>query len=140
MKQRLRIGELGRATGVSAQAIRYYESLGLIDQPVRTDSQYRLYSEADVARLQFIRKAKLFDLSLDEIKQLLDLSSQGIQPCQRLDEMVQRHLQALDERIRDMVSFREELCARYEQSRLASDGSKRSICGIIEQQSLPKAD
>ncbi|MEW6307637.1 MAG: heavy metal-responsive transcriptional regulator [Bacillota bacterium] len=133
----LRIGQLARVAGVSAQTVRYYERLGLIAPPQRSEAHYRLYSEADLERLLIIRRAKLFNLSLDEIKQLLELSSQGVRPCQRLDELVRGHLQRLDERIRDLTAFRDDLALRYERSRaVTGDGA---VCAIIEGQHLPTA-
>ncbi|PSO95825.1 MAG: heavy metal-responsive transcriptional regulator, partial [Cyanobacteria bacterium QS_6_48_18] len=72
-KKGLLIGELSRRVNLPTQTIRYYERLGLITPPERTASQYRLYSEEAIERLQFIQKAKIFGLSLDEIKQLIEV-------------------------------------------------------------------
>ncbi|BAZ47239.1 transcriptional regulator (plasmid) [Chondrocystis sp. NIES-4102] len=64
------IGELSDRVGISAHTIRYYERLGLLEPPRRTESQYRIYGQENEERLRFIQKAKKFGLSLDEIKQL----------------------------------------------------------------------
>lgn len=69
----LSIGELARLSGVASQAIRYYEKEKLMPAPERTDSNYRLYSEEAVARLQFILNAKQWGFSLEEIRELLIL-------------------------------------------------------------------
>lgn len=134
----LRIGEVSRAAGVSAGTIRYYERLGLLNRPERTESDYRVYSEQEIARLVFIRKAKLFGLTLEEIGQLLEIRSQGVPPCEQLENMIQRHLGDLDDRIQEMISFRKELASRYEQSKSISVGCESGICGIIERQTLPE--
>lgn len=129
----MRIGELSRRAGVSTQAIRYYEQIGLLDEPQRSQSDYRLYTAADVERLGFIKKAKLFDLSLAEIRELIDLRVEGIRPCERLMDLVKQRISELDRRIEDMVAFRADLACRYERASLADkqqlDGR---ICGIIE--------
>src|SRR6266516_72973 len=76
-REQLRIGELAARVGASPDTIRYYEQLGLIAAPERSEAGYRLYSDAELRRLQFIRKAKLLGLSLEEIKGLLGIAEQG---------------------------------------------------------------
>jgi MerR family copper efflux transcriptional regulator len=71
------IGNLARAAGVSVETVRYYERRGLVDRPVRRGSQYREYSEADVARLRFIRRAKELGFTLAEIRELLPAADTG---------------------------------------------------------------
>ncbi|MEI2579115.1 heavy metal-responsive transcriptional regulator [Scytonema sp. PRP1] len=113
-KQGLFIGELSRQVGIPTQTIRYYERLGLLNPPKRTESQYRVYLDEDTERLQFIQKAKRFGLSLDEIKKLIDISVSGALPCASLKEMVKKHLDELDCHIREMVAFHQELASHYE--------------------------
>lgn len=128
------ISELSRKTGIPAQTIRYYEQLGLLHPTKRTETGYRLYSDEDSERLRFIQQAKLFGLTLEEIKQLVDLSAGGLTPCGYLRCMVKGHLDDLDRRIEELVAFRDELMRRYEQMETASPSGK--ICGIIESQDL----
>ena len=143
MKQALFIGELSHRVALPTQTIRYYERLGLLDPPERTESQYRLYSEKAVERLQFIQKAKLYGLSLDEIKQLIKIRVEGVPPCASLKAMVKKHLDELDYHIQEMLAFRQELANRYEQiDTLLSDSSAAHtevnfngrICGLIERE------
>lgn len=135
MKDGVFIGELSRKAGVSTQTIRYYERLGLMSQPERTESKYRLYSEGDEERLQFIQKAKLFGLSLDEIKTLIDIRCDGEAPCRCLRDLVKKHLDDLDQRIQEMIAFRDKLAERLKRldSENMPDGK---ICGFIESESL----
>ena len=142
MEQGLFIGKLSHRVELSTQTIRYYERLGLIDPPERTESQYRLYSQEAVERLQFIQKAKLFGLSLHEIKQLIEIRVGGVPPCVSLRAMVKKHLDELDCHIQDMLEFRQELAHRYEQiNTLLSDSPAAPdeasfngrICMLIEQ-------
>jgi DNA-binding transcriptional MerR regulator len=143
VKQGLFIGELSHRVDVPTQTIRYYERLGLLDAPERTESQYRIYSEEAVERLQFIQKAKLYGLSLDEIKQLIKIRVEGVPPCASLKAMVKKHLDELDYHIQEMLAFRQELANRYEQiDTLLSDSSAAHtevnfngrICGLIERE------
>lgn len=143
MKQGLFIGELSHRVDLPTQTIRYYERLGLLDAPERTESQYRIYSEEAVERLQFIQKAKLYGLSLDEIKQLIEIRVEGVPPCNSLKTMVKKHLDELDYHIQEMLAFRQELANRYEQIDTLLSGSSAShtevnfngrICGLIERE------
>lgn len=143
VKQGLLIGELGQQVNLPTQTIRYYERLGLLDPPERTQSQYRIYSADALERLRFIQKAKLFGLSLDEIKQLIETRAGGTPPCASLRAMVKKHLDELDCHIQEMLSFRHELANRYEQiDALLSDSPTTNtevslngrICGLIERE------
>lgn len=143
VKKSLFIGELSRQVGISTQTIRYYERLGLLNPPKRTESQYRVYSVEDSERLRFIQKAKRFGLSLDEIKKLLDIRAEGVPPCASLKAMVKQHLDELDCRIQEMVEFRQDLANRYLKiNALLEDSSTTPnnaicdsrICWLIEQE------
>lgn len=142
MKQRLLIGELSQQVNLPTQTIRYYERLGLLDPPERSQSQYRVYSEDAIARLRFIQKAKLFGLSLDEIKQLIATRADGQLPCSSLKTMVKQHLNQLDNHIQEMLAFRHELASRYEQieavlsdpTSLSETNLRGKVCSLIEQE------
>ncbi|MEN9223039.1 MAG: heavy metal-responsive transcriptional regulator [Thermostichus sp. BF3_bins_97] len=144
MKKSLLIGELSQRLHLSTQTIRYYERVGLLNPPKRTGSQYRLYGADEEERLRFIQKAKQFGLSLDEIKQLIEIRTNGAPPCSNLKRMVKQHLDELDQKIRDMLVLRQELASRYEAiETLLPDTSDITteayydgkICGLIEQSS-----
>lgn len=70
----MKIGALAREAGVAIDTVRYYERLGLLPLPQRSASGYRQYGHEDAARLRFIRRAKALGFTLDEIRELLDLS------------------------------------------------------------------
>jgi MerR family copper efflux transcriptional regulator len=138
------IRELSRATGVPASTIRYYERLGLLQAPQRSEAQYRLYEPSDVERLRFIQKAKRLGLSLSEIGQLIALRAGGTPPCQQLKTMVANHLQQLDRQIAELQALRQDLATYYADlaSQLPDDATTPTetpcqgiICGFIEQES-----
>ncbi|MCF6092799.1 MerR family transcriptional regulator [Microaerobacter geothermalis] len=137
MKEGLFIGQLSKKIGIPTQTVRYYEQLGLIDPPKRTDTQYRIYSEEDEARLRFILHAKLFGLSLEEIKEIIQLSDLGIEPCENLKGMVKKHLDELNQRIQEMIAFRDDLARRYEKLDMLDscpEAHAGKICRFIERE------
>ena len=71
----MNIGQLSRRTGVPIDTVRYYEKQRLLPPPTRSASGYRHYEADDVLRLNFIRRAKVLGFTLDEIRDLLALSS-----------------------------------------------------------------
>ena len=88
MSEGLLIGDLSKKFNISTQSIRYYERIGLINHPKRTESKYRIYSNEDESKLRFILQAKQFGLSLDDIKELINLSSNNISPCEHLKSLL----------------------------------------------------
>lgn len=102
----MRIGELGERADVSAKTIRYYESLGLLAEPERTPAGYRIYGEADVERLQFVRDAQATGLTLSEIASVLEIKEAGKRSCNHTLELLQRHLTDVDAQIERLRSSR----------------------------------
>ncbi|MBI2830377.1 MAG: heavy metal-responsive transcriptional regulator [Chloroflexi bacterium] len=132
MKDRLSIGKVSRQLGTPAHTIRYYERLGLLPPASRAANSYRIYTKEHVERLQFIQKAKQFGLSLDEIKQLVDIRAGGTMPCEEVRRLIKTHLEELDIRVQKMIAFRDELAERYQQ--LEEVGAALGVvCGLIEQ-------
>lgn len=123
----LTIGKLSKATAVNVETIRYYERIGLLSAPSRTESGYRTFSERDAARLRFIKRGRELGFSLDEIRTLIELADQPGQSCTDVDRLVRSHLVEVRQRIADLQRLEAEL------QRLAgcSEGSVRE-CRIIE--------
>ena len=111
MNSRFTIGQLAKLTGVPSKTIRYYEEVSILPAPQRTESRYRLYSEADVRRLELIRRARVLDMTLPEVRQLVEwATSETCDDFQgRLLEVVRRKLQEVDKRITDLSDLREDL-------------------------------
>lgn len=105
----MRIGELAETASVSATTIRYYESVGLVPEPRRTDSGYRDYDRAAVERLRFIRDAQQTGLSLSEIQSVLELKDAGSGSCRHTLSLLERHLADIDEQLQRLQSSRAEL-------------------------------
>ena len=100
MTKSLPIGQLAKETGVKIPTIRYYEGVGLLPPPVRSDSQRRVYDTSDVKRLRFIRHARELGFEVEDIRQLLALSDQPSRSCREVDAIARRHLSDIQSRIR----------------------------------------
>ncbi len=107
----MKIGELGDRCGVSTKAIRYYESIGLLDEPDRTASGYRDYASEAVERLRFIRDAQATGLTLAEISSVLELKSVGERSCAHTTALIEAHVDAIDAQVAQLRSARKELAA-----------------------------
>lgn len=105
----VRIGELADTVGVSTKAIRYYESIGVLDEPERTTSGYRAYGQTAVERLEFVRQAQASGLSLTEIKSVLEIKDEGGQSCEHTIDLLEAHLADLERRIEELQRSRVEL-------------------------------
>src|SRR6266496_6283546 len=106
----LKIGQMAQRWGLNPRTLRYYESVGLLSPPARTEGSYRLYSEEDEQRLQFVLRAKGMWFSLEGIRNIIQLGRCG-SPCEYVREMLARHLAALDNRIHTLERLRTELAA-----------------------------
>lgn len=124
-----KIGELARHVGCRVVTIRYYEKEGLLRSPERTAGNYRLYDEADVERLRFIRQCRLHGMALHEIRELLSFQDQPRQSCDWITALVQRHLANVDTQIAALTHLREHLASLLH----ACAGGKAADCGILAQ-------
>lgn len=124
----LRISELASLTGTTTDTLRYYERLGLLWPSSRTDSGYRLYGDAEVGRLQFIRRAKYLGLSLEEIRGLLGLAEEGeCRPLRRqVAELLRHKIDEGEAKMAELAAFTAGLQERY---RLALERQDEPACG-----------
>jgi len=107
----LGIAELAERTGFSRPTLRYYEEIGLLDAPQRTETGYRVYDRGVEARLQFIRRAKRLGLSLEEIRSLVAVWAGGECAVTRrqLRQLVQVNIAAVREQVEDLATFLRQL-------------------------------
>ncbi len=127
----LYIGELAKLAGTNPKTIRYYEDLGLLSEPGRTASGYRVYSHAHLDRLRFVQGAKALGLNLADIKQVVNIWSGGLTPCAHVSQLLEDKLASLDRRIAELTAFRDELRA-YKQRVDAMDADPEVPCKHIE--------
>lgn len=123
----MKIGEVAAASGCHLETIRYYERIGLLPPPERTASGYRAYSASDVQRVRFISRGWDLGFSLDEIKSLLRLTEDPDLSCEGADQLAQRHLAEIRERIGQLQGMAREL----ELTIKDCAGGRRAACAIL---------
>ena len=132
MRQRraseLPIGALARAAGTKVQTVRYYEQIGLLPAPARTEGGQRVYDARARDRLAFIRHARELGFGLDSIRELLSLADRPDLDCAAADRIAQEHLEAVRERIARLRGLEFELERMVEQ---CAHG-KVAHCRVIE--------
>jgi DNA-binding transcriptional MerR regulator len=105
----MRSGELARQAGVSADTIRHYERLGLVNRPARTRAGYREYPPESLARVQLIRRALAVGFSLKELSAILRTRDSGGIPCRSVLSVGAQKRKELDQRIRELHTLRRQL-------------------------------
>jgi len=105
------IGEAAARTGVSADTIRYYERIGLLPAPPRSDGGYRRYSDQAVARIIFVRSAARFGFSLKELAGFLRAKSEGRPPCRTVRAAGERLLTEMDRQLAQLTAARASMAA-----------------------------
>jgi MerR family Zn(II)-responsive transcriptional regulator of zntA len=106
----LKISEIANKTGLSAHTLRFYEKNGLIQASQRSEAGYRLYSESDVRKADFIRTARNIGFSLEDIAVLLSIRlDKASHTCQEVTEITNRKLTDVNEKIRELTSMQTTL-------------------------------
>ncbi len=102
MEQSVTIGQLAKAAGVNVQTVRYYERIRLIPKPRTRESGYRQYTQQDVSRLRFIRRAQKLGFSLKDIHELLNLRVDRKKGCSEVRQIAESLLGTLSEKIEEL--------------------------------------
>lgn len=129
MDEHLSIGELSKNSGVKVVTIRYYEQVGLLPAPARTEGNYRTYNREHANRLSFIRRCRDLGFPLDQVRDLLRLSSQDAPSCEDVCTLAAAHLQSIEEKVADLKRLAAEL---RRMSASCSGSLPMSECRIIE--------
>lgn len=124
----LTIGMLSRKTGTKVPTIRYYEQVGLLHEPSRTEGGQRRYDDMALDRLSFVRHARQLGFSLDAIRELLDLADNPDHDCAEIDIIARRQLRQVEQRIARLEALRGELGRMLRQCK----GGKTSHCRVLE--------
>lgn len=128
------IGRLATAADMPTATIRYYEKIGLLATPARTDSNYRVYDQDDLARLTFIRRAREIGFTIDQVRSLLAFSDQREGDCCTVTALTEEHLAAVEQKIADLTVLKNHLTNLLASCR----GGVVSDCRIIDSLTLPK--
>lgn len=122
------IGEAARLSGVSTKMVRHYESLGLLPRVARTDSGYRLYGEADVHTLRFIKRGRDLGFSMEEIGELVGLWQNRRRASANVRRIAKKHADDLAQRIAAMQEMQRTLQHLIH----CCQGDERPECPILE--------
>ncbi len=123
------ISQAANAAGITPRAARLYESKGLCGSTGRTAAGYRMFSDADVANLTFVRRGRHLGLSLDAIAEIMALADQGASPCERACVLLAERVSEIDEAMRHLQLLRDRI-VRAQSADVERAESAR--CAIIE--------
>lgn len=124
----MKIGKAAERAGLSVKTVRYYADIGLVTPYQDTQNSYRDYSQDDVAKLQFVGKARRYDFSIDECRDLLSLYQDKSRSSSEVKALTLEKIEQIDQKITELTSLKSEL------SRLATscNGDHRSDCPILD--------
>ena len=124
----LAIGELARRTGVHIETIRYFEKVGLLDKPDRTEGGNRVYVEQHVRALSFIRRARELGFTPDEVRAILNLGGPGKACCDEVQEIAVHHLEQVRGKMADLARLERLLASTVERC----SGGHVPECAVID--------
>lgn len=130
----LLIGELAARLGVNPKTIRYYEEVGLLPEPERSDGGYRCFGRADEERLRFVRGVRRLGLALGEIREVLALRDRGEPPCSYVAELLEQRASEVDGQIAELERLKGELAELRDRARRLrpEDCGPDGYCHILE--------
>ena len=122
------IGEAAAISGVSAKMIRHYESIGLLSPAERTFAGYRIYSDNDIHRLRFIKRARVLGFPIKQIEVLLGLWDNRERASSEVKELARAHADELGRKIKEMQAMQQTLLDLARRCH----GDDRPDCPILE--------
>jgi DNA-binding transcriptional MerR regulator len=127
----MKIGEVASRSGVPAKTIRFWEEQHLLPAPARTAAGYRDYDLAILDRLVFIRHAQAAGLTLEHIRQVLDIRDDGQPPCTHVADLIARRLAEVEARLAELARARDQLAALAVRAAAQDPADCRGYCSII---------
>jgi len=127
----MKIGEVAERSGVPAKTIRFWEDQRLLPAPARTPASYRDYDPAVLERLAFIRHAQAAGLTLEHIRQVLDIRDEGQPPCVHVAGLIARRLAEVEARLTELARARDQLAALVARAAAQDPADCRGYCSII---------
>ncbi|MDC0968988.1 Cu(I)-responsive transcriptional regulator [Alphaproteobacteria bacterium] len=125
----MNIGKAAKLSNLTIKAVRYYANIGLVKPQQNITTGYRDYTDDEVAKLKFIGKARKFDFSIDECKELLSLYEDKNRTSKEVKKITLEKISQIDSKLRDLNALKKEL------SFLANNcqGDDRPNCPILEE-------
>jgi DNA-binding transcriptional MerR regulator len=130
----VRVHQLASRAEVTAHAVRYYTRIGMLHPERDARNGYKSYSEADLRRVVFIRRAQSLGFELSEIAEIFDHSARKRSPCPLVREIIARHIRENDQELDELIALRERMRAALAKWRRMPDRIPRGgeICRLIE--------
>ncbi|MEB4208080.1 MerR family transcriptional regulator [Mycobacterium sp. 94-17] len=132
----LKIGELAEATGTTASTIRYYEQVGLLPNPRRVGCQRR-YEDDDVRRVTFIRRCRGLDFSVEQVRDLVELTHDADRSCLEARDVAELHLTAVRAKLTDLQTLESRIAELIATSKADCGGRAATQCVVLEGLSQP---
>ena len=132
--EKLTIGKLANSAGINLETVRYYERIGLMPEPGRTDGGHRNYATVHVRRLTFIRRARELGFALEDIRTLLELAEPGRVSCGEVQKIAARHLHNVRSKLADLAKMEKLLANTVAQC----SGNPSSACPVLEMLDTPQ--
>ena len=132
----MQIGELAEQTGVTVDAIRFYERQRLLDRPLRSEGGFRLFNPHDVQRIQFIRRAQGLGLSLPEVRELLLIDHNEGEMCSHVRDLLRAKVAQVHSKVEELRLLEEQLTRKLrtcERKLKASGDSHNGRCPVLDE-------
>jgi len=128
VRRGIRRGELARRTGINLETIRYFERVGILDKPPRTEGGHRIYDERHVRTLAFVRRARALGFTPDEVRAILQLGGPGYAGCAEVRDVAAHHLEQVRAKIADLGRLERLLASTIERC----SGGTAPDCAVID--------
>lgn len=130
----MRIGELGKKADCLVQTVRFYEAEGLLPKPARSEGNFRLYDDVHLQRLMFIRRCRAKDMTLGEIRQLLNFRDRPQLDCAEVNALIDSHIGQVRAKIKELRELERELMELRRSCNIACTSIE---CGILNSLAAP---
>ena len=124
----MNIGKAARLSGLTVKAVRYYSNIGIIKPNIAVDTGYRDFSEPDLAKLQFVAKARKFDFSLDDCRELLALYENTERSSKEVKALTLDKIAEIDVKLSELNTLKDQLSTLA----YACQGDERPDCPILD--------
>ena len=125
----VKIGELAKRTGCSVQAIRYYEKEQLLPSAHRSEGNFRLYDHSMIEKIMFIKRCRSMDLSIAEIRHLIDINRSPHVHCDDVNLLFEAHITQVERRLGELGKLRDQLISLRDS---CTDNRTIEECGILD--------
>lgn len=123
----MNVGQAATKSGLPVKTVRYYADIGLVEPLGRSEAGYRIYGDAEISKLTFIRRARAFDFSVKDCRELLGLYQDKSRSSRDVKAMALKRLEQIDDKLQELNKLRDELARVAKECR----GDNRPDCPIL---------